>query len=309
MESFIYNLEPEDNKRLLALLGVYDANIKYIEKYFNVKINNRGFKFNIIAKNHESQIKAKNAIQKVYAVTEKNLSITEKDLHAIINSDSPPAEKINSIYPKSSNQKKYLSNLQSYAINFATGPAGTGKTYVAVAYAVQTLKKKKVKRIIITRPAIEAGEKLGFLPGDLFEKTDPYLRPIYDALYDLLSPSQVSNMISQNIIEIAPLAYMRGRTLSDAFIILDEAQNTTPGQLKMFLTRIGFNSTAIITGDLSQVDLPRNITSGLKHALSVLKSVEGIGYTFFETADVCRHPLVGDIINAYNNYENPNLEK
>jgi phosphate starvation-inducible PhoH-like protein len=200
------------------------------------------------------------------------------------------------------NQQRYLQSIVTHDVNFGVGPAGTGKTYLAVACAVEALEKERVQRIVLARPAVEAGERLGFLPGDLSQKVDPYLRPLYDALYEMLGFERVVKFIERDIIEVAPLAYMRGRTLNDSFIILDEAQNTTVEQMKMFLTRIGFGSTAVITGDVTQVDLPRNTLSGLRHVIEVLKGVDGVSFTFFQAKDVVRHPLVQKIVTAYEKY-------
>lgn len=211
-----------------------------------------------------------------------------------------------SIKAKSTHQHYYFKAIDQFDVNFGIGPAGTGKTYLAVAKAVQALEQEEVSRLVLTRPAIEAGEKLGFLPGDLTQKVDPYLRPIYDALYEMIGFDRVEKLISKHVIEIAPLAYMRGRTLNDAFIILDEAQNTTPQQMKMFLTRIGFNSKTVITGDMSQSDLPNHQKSGLKQSLDILQSVEGVGMTYFDAEDVVRHHLVKKIINAYDEFERNN---
>lgn len=211
-----------------------------------------------------------------------------------------------SIKPKSDNQISYFKAIDHYDVNFGIGPAGTGKTYLAVAKAVEALEREEVSRLVLTRPAIEAGEKLGFLPGDLTQKVDPYLRPIYDALYDMIGFDKVEKLLLKHVIEIAPLAYMRGRTLNDAFIILDEAQNTTPAQMKMFLTRIGFNSKTVITGDMSQSDLPNHQASGLKQAANILQSVDDIGFTYFEAQDVVRHPLVKKIVRAYDTFEDNN---
>jgi len=204
------------------------------------------------------------------------------------------------------NQQEYLRKIVTHDINFGVGPAGTGKTYLAVACAIEALQSEKVRKIILVRPAVEAGEKLGFLPGDMAQKVDPYLRPLYDALYDMLGFERVEKMIDKGIIEVAPLAFMRGRTLNDSFIILDEAQNTTVEQIKMFLTRVGFGSTAVVTGDVTQIDLPSEKMSGLRHVLEVLKNVEGISFTFFEARDVVRHPLVQRIVCAYEAYEKAN---
>ena len=208
------------------------------------------------------------------------------------------------ITPQSELQCRYIESIANKVVNFAIGPAGTGKTYLAVAMAVQALESEAVSRLILTRPAVEAGEKLGFLPGDLAQKVDPYLRPVYDALYEMLDFDKVEKLIAKHVIEVAPLAYMRGRTLNNAFVILDEAQNTTPAQMKMFLTRIGFGSRAVVTGDITQTDLPQNNTSGLRHSLKVLKQLDDIGFTYFSSADVVRHPLVQTIVEAYDRYEN-----
>lgn len=208
------------------------------------------------------------------------------------------------IKPHGKNQLHYLQNIALHDINFGIGPAGTGKTYLAVAMAVKALEAEKVRRIVLVRPAVEAGERLGFLPGDLNQKIDPYLRPLYDALYEMLGFERVSKLMDRNVIELAPLAYMRGRTLNDAFIILDESQNTTREQMKMFLTRLGFGSKAVITGDITQVDLPKGIASGLRHAVNVLKDIPEMSFTFFESKDVVRHPLVQRVVEAYERFEN-----
>ncbi|MCY4046079.1 MAG: PhoH family protein, partial [Cellvibrionales bacterium] len=213
------------------------------------------------------------------------------------------------IKPRGKNQKKYIDLIRQHDINFGVGPAGTGKTYLAVACAVEALEKEQVERILLVRPAVEAGEKLGFLPGDLSQKVDPYLRPLYDALYEMLGFEKVDKLIEKHVIEIAPLAYMRGRTLNNAFIILDESQNTTREQMKMFLTRIGFGSTAVITGDVTQVDLPKGVHSGLKHSLEVLENVEGISFTFFASKDVVRHKLVQRIVDAYDVFDQSQSDK
>ena len=207
------------------------------------------------------------------------------------------------IRPRGANQQTYLRNVETHDINFGIGPAGTGKTYLAVASAVAALEREEVRRLILARPAVEAGEKLGFLPGDLAQKVDPYLRPLYDALYEMLGFERVAKLMERNVIEVAPLAYMRGRTLNESFIILDEAQNTTVEQIKMFLTRVGFGSKAVVTGDITQIDLPRNKESGLRHILNVLRDVEGLSFTFFNAHDVVRHPLVQRIVAAYEAYD------
>lgn len=240
--------------------------------------------------------------------------LTKEELHNLLYlADRPGAEnlerfaiklKSKSIQPKSELQSRYLNNIEKKVINFGIGPAGTGKTYLAVAKAVQALENEDVSRLILTRPAVEAGEKLGFLPGDLSQKVDPYLRPVYDALYEMLGFEKVEKLISRHVIEVAPLAYMRGRTLNNAFVILDEAQNTTPAQMKMFLTRIGFGSKAVVTGDITQTDLPERQDSGLQHSLNVLKKIDSIGFIYFKSEDVVRHPLVQSIVEAYDQLEN-----
>jgi len=207
------------------------------------------------------------------------------------------------VKPRSKNQKTYITNIQDYDLNFGIGPAGTGKTYLAVAMAINALESEDVRRILLVRPAVEAGERLGFLPGDLAQKIDPYLRPLFDALYEMLGFERTSTLVEQNVIEVAPLAYMRGRTLNDAFIILDEAQNTTIDQMKMFLTRIGFSSKVVVTGDITQIDLPRGHQSGLKHIIEVLKDIDGIQFNYFQANDVIRHPLVQLIVEAYDQTE------
>ena len=215
----------------------------------------------------------------------------------------------NPIRGRTPNQKHYLSNIQTHDVNFGIGPAGTGKTYLAVACAVAAMDQDRARRLVLVRPAVEAGEKLGFLPGDLSQKIDPYLRPLYDALYEMLGFEKVAKLIERNVIEVAPLAFMRGRTLNEAFIILDEAQNTTVEQMKMFLTRIGFNSTAVITGDITQVDLPPGKQSGLRHVIDILNNESGISFTFFKSRDVVRHPLVARILNAYERHEQDSSNK
>jgi len=227
------------------------------------------------------------------------------DRHALVDLERY-AIKLRSMYitPKSELQCRYLERIAKKVVNFSIGPAGTGKTFLAVAMAVQSLENEEVSRLILTRPAVEAGEKLGFLPGDLAQKVDPYLRPVYDALYEMLGFDKVEKLISRHVIEVAPLAYMRGRTLNNAFVILDEAQNTTPTQMKMFLTRIGFGSRAVVTGDITQTDLPDSNTSGLQHSLKILKDLDSIGFTYFTSVDVVRHPLVQTIVEAYDRFEN-----
>ena len=283
-----------------------------IEERLDVKILSRGNAFEIICNNLNSQQAAK-IIKDLYLESEKN-ELTPDDVHlhlqpASVEKKAGQVHHDDNLYviktprmqvkPRGSNQQKYVHRVLNHDINFGIGPAGTGKTYLAVAAAVQALQQDEVQKIMLVRPAVEAGEKLGFLPGDLSQKVDPYLRPLYDALYEMFGFEKVDRLIEKNIIEIAPLAFMRGRTLSNSFIILDESQNCTEEQMKMFLTRIGFGSTAIITGDPSQVDLPRGARSGLAHALRVLEDVEGMSFTFFDSKDVVRHPLVQRIVEAY----------
>ena len=302
----------DDINSFKVLSGTNQNNILTIEKLIKIKIHSKGNEL-ILSGTSKEVNTAKELIQNFYKIISKGYFPTENDFKAglkIITENNHTLEDIfldtvcvttdrKTIAPKSINQKLYIDAIRKNDIVFGVGPAGTGKTYLAVAAAVATLNLKKVKRIILTRPAVEAGEKLGFLPGDLNEKVDPYLKPLFDALNDMLDFDTVSRLIDKQIIEIAPLAFMRGRTLNDAFIILDEAQNTTSSQMKMFLTRIGFNSKCIITGDVTQVDLDKNIKSGLIDAQSILKDIEGISFCSFDETDVVRHSLVRRIIEAY----------
>jgi len=322
-----FSLQPNDNKRLMSLCGRFDEHLRQIEKRMEVEVNNRGHNFQIIGEKKAVQITEKLILQ-LFEQTKSEGELSPHQVHLSLqtcqknlladnkqyfdeetnSSDSDKAlcfkTKSGTVKARSPNQVQYLQNIAKHDINFGVGPAGTGKTYLAVACAVRALKEDQVKRIILVRPAVEAGEKLGFLPGDLAQKIDPYLRPLYDALYEMLGPERTVKLIERNIIEIASLAYMRGRTLNDSFIILDESQNTTPEQMKMFLTRIGFGSTAVITGDITQVDLPHGHTSGLRHIIDVLKGTDGISFSFFNPTDVVRHPLVQKIIEAYHVFEN-----
>jgi phosphate starvation-inducible PhoH-like protein len=309
-------LDTDDNIRLSNLCGPLDEHLRQIERRLGVKINNRGSAFRIIGEQISVQAAAE-VLQKLYALTateglsaaKVHLFLQESGVEALL--DAQEAEEVDvtlrirrgAIQGRGPNQKRYLRSIISHDINFGVGPAGTGKTYLAVACAVEALEREQVRKLVLTRPAVEAGERLGFLPGDLAQKVDPYLRPLYDALYEMLGFEQVHRLMEKQVIEVAPLAYMRGRTLNDAFIILDEAQNTTTEQMKMFLTRIGFGSTAVITGDVTQTDLPRGVQSGLRQVIDVLKDVEGISFTFFLAKDVVRHPLVQRVINAYERFD------
>ena len=304
-------LEPAETERLANLSGPFDGHLRMIELRLGVEIANRGNIFRIVGP-QVAVGKAEKLLRDLWrdaaeeTLTEPaiHLRLTEVDADNVANDDVEPQEvairvKRGTIRGRGINQAKYLHAIATHDINFGIGPAGTGKTFLAVASAVEALNEARVQRLILVRPAVEAGEKLGFLPGDLTQKVDPYLRPLYDALYEMLGVEKVVKLLEKNVIEIAPLAYMRGRTLNDAYVILDEAQNTTIEQMKMFLTRIGYGSTAVVTGDLTQIDLPRHQKSGLKDALDVLRDVNGISFTFFESRDVVRHPLVARIVNAY----------
>lgn len=308
-------LEPFDNDRLNVLCGHLDEHLKHLEKQLSIQILRRGNSF-LIKGESQKAIATKSILEKMYKHTEEHQTLSPGSVHLLIKeSEIPNESKYNansiisiksrnkSIKYKSENQAKYIKNIKEFDINFAIGPAGTGKTYLAVASAIEALDLGKIKRLIFVRPAVEAGEKLGFLPGDLVEKVNPYLRPLYDALYDILGFENVDKMIQHNIIEIAPLAFMRGRTLNDAFIILDEAQNTTTKQMKMLLTRMGFGSKIVITGDITQIDLNIGIQSGLTHAKSVLNNIDRIKFNFFNSQDIVRHHLVQEIIDAYDNYK------
>ncbi len=307
------SLLPVDNQRLASLCGRCDEHLRQIETFFTVNISNRGNEFQITGQQQAAN-NARNALEKLYEETkcakpltpvQINLVLQELSAHTFDYATSKTATKftvktpLGIVKPRGQHQMDYVKRIRQHPINFGIGPAGTGKTFLAVACAVEALEKGLVRRMVLVRPAVEAGEKLGFLPGDFAQKVDPYLRPIYDALYETMGIEQVNRHIEKNVIEIAPLAYMRGRTLNDAFIILDEAQNTTPEQMKMFLTRIGFGSTAVVTGDITQNDLPKGKTSGLHHAIEVLNDIKDICFTFFQAKDVVRHPLVQSIVQAY----------
>jgi phosphate starvation-inducible PhoH-like protein len=316
LSSITLTLEPDDSRRLANLCGQFDSHLKHIEKRLDVEIHNRANVFAIHGEERHIQL-AGRVLQQLYNDTSSDTEITPAEVHlalqeagadTIVTTEAGTAQdgsvlirtKKCTIKPRGRNQQKYVSAVRNHDINFGIGPAGTGKTYLAVACAVESLLKDEVERILLVRPAVEAGEKLGFLPGDLSQKVDPYLRPLYDALYEMLGFENVGKLIERHVIEVAPLAYMRGRTLNNSFIILDESQNTTREQMKMFLTRIGFGSTAVITGDPTQIDLPRGHPSGLKHAIEVLAHVSGISFTHFDAKDVVRHPLVQRIVEAYN---------
>jgi phosphate starvation-inducible protein PhoH and related proteins len=309
-------LQPEDNARLANLCGPLDENIKQIETALEVNINRRGATFSITGKKEHMRMAAQ-LIENFY-IRAKKIELEEVQLGLVeiekLNPDEVEAStdmpvlmtRRGDLHGRTPRQIDYLKQIQDHDITFGIGPAGTGKTYLAVASAVDAMTRDRVKRIVLVRPAVEAGERLGFLPGDLNQKVDPYLRPLYDALYDLAGYDTVNKMFERNAIEVAPLAYMRGRTLNQSFIILDEAQNTTPEQMKMFLTRIGFGTKAVITGDVTQIDLQRHQKSGLVEAQKILKDIKGIAITKFLSQDVVRHPLVQKIVNAYEKYEESN---
>ncbi len=311
------DLAPTDNRRLADLCGPMNDHLKQIENQLEVVIYNRGHHFEISG-SPEAISSARGVIHNLYAATKQDHSLTPHKVHLMLQQTknngssshkSPGIPELNvksrrkPISAHSSNQELYIKNIQTHDINFGVGPAGTGKTYLAVACAVAALEEEKISRILLVRPAVEAGEKLGFLPGDFAQKVDPYFRPLYDALYEMLGFSSVTKLMESNVIEVVPLAYMRGRTLNDAFIILDEAQNTTKEQMKMFLTRIGFNSKVVVTGDITQTDLPKGSESGLNHTISVLNNIKGISFTHFQAGDVVRHPLVQVILEAYDQHE------
>jgi len=318
----ILTLEPNDNRRLANLCGTHDENLRFIERALQIQIANRGNRF-VLTGQPQTLVATVKLLQKLYHNLSVDDELTPTMLHlevgellstqlevqgdppvgATTHTTTHPNETIQTkhklIQPRGANQHHYVHHIRQYDLNFGVGPAGTGKTYLAVAAAVQALETGRVRRIILVRPAVEAGERLGFLPGDFAQKVDPYLRPLYDALFEIMGLERVGKLLERNIIEIAPLAYMRGRTLNDAFIILDESQNTTREQMKMFLTRLGFGSIAVVTGDLTQIDLPKGTGSGLVHALTVLADIKGINVTRFGSQDVVRHPLVQRIVDAY----------
>jgi phosphate starvation-inducible protein PhoH and related proteins len=309
-----FALDPADPERLANLAGPFDAHLRQIELRLGVQIANRGNLFRVDGNDDAAVAHAEKMLRALYDESAE-ITFDAQAIHLRLGDSTPIANenpdyqpqdvavkvKRGTVRGRGANQQKYLHLIASHDINFGVGPAGTGKTFLAVAMAVEALNTARIQRIILVRPAVEAGEKLGFLPGDLSQKVDPYLRPLYDALYEMLGVDRVAKLLEKNVIEIAPLAYMRGRTLNDAFVILDEAQNTTIEQMKMFLTRLGFGSTAVVTGDLTQIDLPKHIKSGLRDAIDVLHEVDGVSFTFFEARDVVRHPLVAKIVRAYEN--------
>ena len=308
-----FKLFPEDNERLQNLCGWHNEHFEQVELRLGVEINARGYLLSITGL-ADRVVQAEQVMLDLYEETADE-TLTPERVHLVLHGlGYDKAKPLTAeqtlvktrritIKTRNPNQSSYIKSIKSHDVNFGIGPAGTGKTYLAVACAVEALENEQVRRIILTRPAVEAGEKLGFLPGDLSQKVDPYLRPLFDALFDMLGFETVERLIEKNVIEIAPLAFMRGRTLNEAFIILDEAQNTSTEQMKMFLTRIGFGSTAVITGDITQCDLPRHQKSGLRHVIEVLEGVEDIGFTFYQTQDVVRHPMVQKIVHAYERYE------
>ncbi|MFN4290643.1 MAG: PhoH family protein [Permianibacter sp.] len=316
-----FTLEPLDNERLAAVAGQLDENLRQIERRLGVEINNRSNQFRIIGEREHAEAAA-DVVQSLFELSETTAAISRGDLHLLLQQyrvrderagddrdervrgeDFTVYTKRGPIKSRNRAQAEYIDNIRHHDISFGIGPAGTGKTYLAVACAVDALERQQVRRIVLTRPAVEAGEKLGFLPGDMAQKVDPYLRPLYDALYEMLGFEKVAKYMERNVIEVAPLAFMRGRTLNESFVILDESQNTTIEQMKMLLTRIGFDSKAVITGDITQIDLPRKSQSGLRHAIEVLKGIDKVSFTFFSADDVVRHPVVMSVVRAYESWE------
>ena len=311
-------LEPLDNRRLANLCGQFGAHLRQIEQQLAVEIHHRGNVFRVLGETRAVRM-ARALLQRLYRETagepltpqQVQSYLQQSGLEAMVNDQEEQEAGVElvlrqkTIKVRGPNQACYLRRIGEYDINFGIGPAGTGKTYLAVAAAVQALEQDRVRRLILARPAVEAGERLGFLPGDMAQKIDPYLRPLYDALYEMLGFDTVGKLIERHVIEVAPLAFMRGRTLNEAFVILDEAQNTTVEQMKMFLTRIGFGSRLVVTGDVTQTDLPGHKHSGLMHVTKVLHDVDGISFTFFDKRDVVRHPLVQRVVEAYEQHEKP----
>ncbi|WP_322520439.1 PhoH family protein [Guyparkeria halophila] len=308
-ERLEFALEPTDNERLANLAGTFDEHLRMIERRLGVEINHRGNLFAVIGPAAVAG-QVETLLADLYKLSESqvidpervNLGMQEAGMEE---APPPPGDEVmiktlrGIVRGRGNRQVQYLKAIRESDLNFGIGPAGTGKTYLAVASAIDAFERGQVQRIVLVRPAVEAGEKLGFLPGDLAQKIDPYLRPMYDALYEMMGFDKVNRLIERNVIEVAPLAFMRGRTLNESFVILDEAQNTSIEQMKMFLTRIGFGTSAVVTGDITQVDLPKGVTSGLRHAIDMLSDVEGVQFTFFQSRDVVRHPLVKRIIDAY----------
>ena len=318
-KSLRFNLDPDDQDRINRLCGPTNSTLKQIEEALEIKISNRGSKFKVRG-NSPNTSAAETVLKGLYQKLEKKTLVPPEEIHLylreVMNQNSSTDASGNQrnekivlktpktlVSPKGTNQQKYLEVISNKELVFGIGPAGTGKTYLAVAAAVNELITGKVEKVVVTRPAVEAGEKLGFLPGDLSQKVDPYLRPLYDALFQTLGFKETNKLIENNVIEIAPLAFMRGRTLNKSFIILDEGQNTTPEQMKMFLTRFGYGSKVIVTGDLTQIDLPKDITSGLIHALDILRELEDVGLVRFSSKDVARHSLVQKIVEAYEKFK------
>ena len=307
---------PVDNQRLANLCGALDENLRQVETALDVNIARRGERFSISGKPAKAKLAAK-VLERFYERSAETLSLEDVQLGLIEagaerpkDDDAPATAPVlitrrPDLHGRTPHQVEYLQNIQTHDITFSIGPAGTGKTYLAVACAVDALERDAVKRIVLVRPAVEAGERLGFLPGDMAQKVDPYLRPLYDALYDMIEMERAERLLERGTIEVAPIAFMRGRTLNDAFVILDEAQNTTSEQMKMFLTRLGFGSKAVITGDITQIDLPTGRTSGLMEAMKVVGNVEGIAFVHFDDKDVVRHALVQQIVKAYEAYSGP----
>jgi len=316
-------LEPADNSRLANLCGQFDEHLRQIERRLDVEIASRGNRFRVTGKPGAAQVGG-DVLLSLFEMTDKERLDPERvhmllqesvmnegesessvsDLSADEASEVSVQTRHKLIRPRGANQTAYMADIRNHDLAFGIGPAGTGKTYLAVACAIDALEKEQVRRIVLVRPAVEAGERLGFLPGDMSQKVDPYLRPMYDALYDMMGAERVTRLIERNVIEIAPLAFMRGRSLNESFVILDEAQNTSVEQMKMFLTRIGFGSRAVVTGDITQIDLPNRQESGLKNAMRILEGVDDIGFTFFSPKDVVRHPLVQRIVEAYESDDN-----
>lgn len=318
METFEFLLSPFDNRRMANLCGQLNEHLKQVEERLGIELRQRGDRFSIRGEHGAVKV-AQQVLDILYRSTSTEELSPEK-VHLVIQEsgfEEAPGDRQNTpadsqldircrrvrVRPRGERQIQYVSSIRDRDLTFGVGPAGTGKTYLAVACAVEALEQEEVRRLILVRPAVEAGERLGFLPGDLTQKIDPYLRPIYDALYEMLGFDRVAKLIDRNVIEVAPLAFMRGRTLNNSFIILDEAQNTTIEQMKMFLTRFGYGSKVVVTGDMTQIDLPKHTFSGLKHALTILQGMESIGSVSLHSRDVFRHPLVKSIVNAYEKNE------